>query len=222
MNSDLTQRCLFRQGWDSPYAINVAYTPVPAIDNADTGMSVSFVGCAISQASGGVGINNNKAVVNINGLDTNNATLVSLLATANGGVTDVEMLIVTMSSLGSVALTTSQGQLNVRSSMILDNTQLTDIFVGRETGTNLTIDSLEVLLNTRIIDEWNVIFVETGSTASLTNSSIGDNLNMASAVQASEMGMASISDTKIFSNNGVSTVVSVSFFRSTLHLRCLS
>lgn len=186
-------------------------------------MSVSLVDCVISQASGGVGINNNNAVVTINGLDTSNATLVALLATASAGVSDVEMLVVTMSSMGTVALTTSQGQLNVRSSMILDNIQFSDVFVGREAGTKLTIDNLEVLMNTRILDKWNVVFVETGSSVAVTNSRIGGNLQMTSAVMASEMGLASISDTKIFSNNGVSTFVLAPFFCSLqLFSNCIS
>lgn len=171
-------------------------------------MTVVIVNCVMENSSGEIAIDNDFSQVVINGLEVSSVTVSTLLQTINSGVSDIEMLMVTKCSMGAVTLTTTQGQLQIRNSVIFDNDNFSDVFVSTGEGTNTTIDELQLTENTRIPDAWTAVFVDDSSTATISNSIFSGNSQMESAIMASVMGRAEVFDTKITSNNGVSTSAS--------------
>ena len=196
-----------QQDWTSAKAIDVIHTANPPVDNKEQGMTVVIMNSVIQNSSGEIAIDNDYAQVIINGLEVSSVTVITLLQTINSGVTDIEMLMVTKCSMGAVTLTTTQGQLQISSSVIFDNDKFSDVFVSTDEGTNTTIDGLEVTENTRILDAWTAVFVDKSSMATVSNSLFSGNIQMGSAIMASDMGRAEVFDTRITSNNGVSTPV---------------
>ena len=188
----------------STAAIDAVYSPDPAA----AGMTILLTNCSIASATGGVAIRNAYSEVIINRLDVSNSTIITLLETMNSGFSRVDNLVVTSSSMTAVTLTTSKGQLDIRSSMIFDNVEISDMLISQDNGTLMIIDSLEILNNTRNPEAWNGVFVNSSSTAMITNSHFEGNSNMESAVTSSVFGETTITDTEISSNIGVSLCLS--------------
>lgn len=152
----------------------------------------------------GAVFDNDGGFLTVTDLEVSDLTTVSLIATANGGVSFLQNTNITSSTLDQVTFTTAQGAQSVQNTVISGMLGLRDVFYVEDTGSSLTVQGSTIRDNDISANSWAGITVLNGATAQVSNSEITGNSGVEFGAAAGGVGSSlTVSDSFISENTGV-------------------
>jgi hypothetical protein len=165
----------------------------------------------------GAVFDNDGGFLTVTDLEVSDIMTVSLVATANGGVSFLQNSNIMSSTLDQVTFTTTQGAQSVQSTVISGMLGLRDVFYVEDTGSSLTVMGSTIRDNDITANSWAGVTILNGASAQISDSQITGNSGVEFGAAAGGIGSTlTISNSVISGNDGV---VSCLLLTNTAQLR---
>jgi hypothetical protein len=167
-------------------------------------MTVQITGGTVRNGMAGAVFDNDGGFLTVTGLEASDVMTVSLIATANGGVSFLQNSNITSSTLDQVTFTTAQGAQSVQNTIVSGMLGLRDVFYVEDTGSSLTVLGSTIRDNVISANSWAGVTILNGASARVVNSEITGNSGVEFGAAAGGVGSSLIiSDSVISANTGV-------------------
>jgi hypothetical protein len=186
--------------------------------NVATPMNVQITGGTVQNGMSGAIFDNDGGFLTVTNLEVSDVMTVSIIATANGGVSFLQNSNIMSSTLDQVTFTTAQGAQSVQNTVISGMLGLRDVFSVEDTGSSLTVLGSTIRDNDITANSWAGVTILNGATARISNSQITGNTGVEFGAAAGGVG-----STLIFSNSiisGITGVVSCLLLTNTAQFEC--
>jgi hypothetical protein len=169
-----------------------------------TPMNVQINGGSVRNGMAGAVFDNDGGFLTVNDFEASNVMTVSLIATANGGVSFLQNSNITSCTLDQVTFTTAQGAQTVVDTIISGMLGLRDVFYVEDTGSSLNVIRSTIRDNDITSNSWAGFTILNGASARVAGTEITSNSGVEFAAAAGGVGSAlDISDSIISENTGV-------------------
>jgi hypothetical protein len=167
-------------------------------------MNVQINGGTVLNGMAGAIFDNDGGFLTVTDLEVSEIMTVSLIATANGGVSFLQNSNIMSSTLDQVTFTTAQGAQSVQNTVISGMLGLRDVFYVEDTGSSLTVMGSTIRDNDITANSWAGVTILNGATAQISNSQITGNSGVEFGAAAGGVGsVLTFSDSTISGNTGV-------------------
>jgi hypothetical protein len=169
-----------------------------------TPMNVQINGGSVRNGMAGAVFDNDGGFLTVNDFEASNVMTVSLIATANGGVSFLQNSNITSCTLDQVTFTTAQGAQSVSNTIISGMLGLRDVFYVEDTDSSLNVVGSMIRDNDITSNSWAGFTILNGATARVVGTEITSNSGVEFAAAAGGVGSSlDISDSIISENTGV-------------------
>jgi hypothetical protein len=200
----------FIQAFSSDFVVRQA-------NDVSTPMNVQIDGGTVMNGMAGAVFDNDGGFLTVTDLEVSDIMTVSLVATANGGVSFLQNSNIMSSTLDQVTFTTTQGAQSVQSTVISCMLGLRDVFYVEDTGSSLTVMGSTIRDNDITANSWAGVTILNGASAQISDSQITGNSGVEFGAAAGGIGSTlTISNSVISGNDGV---VSCLLLTNTAQLR---
>jgi hypothetical protein len=147
-------------------------------------MTVDIDSCTISRGVAGTILANNGGSLRVQKLEVHEVTASALVATSNGGNSFFQDSMVTGSMLVYITETSGLGAQSVINVGIQNMTSMVNAFLVSGAGSKLSLGNSTINNNTITDTRWTAVQVQSGATATVSNSEISGNSGLAFGVAA--------------------------------------
>jgi hypothetical protein len=174
------------------------------MNEVSTPMSVNINGGAVLNGMAGAVFDNDGGFLTVTDFEASNVMTVSLIATANGGVSFLQNSNITSCTLDQVTFTTAQGAQSVSNTIVSGMLGLRDVFYVEDTGSSLSVIGSMIRDNDISSNSWAGFTILNGASATVVGTEITSNSGVEFAAAAGGAGSSlDMSDSIISENTGV-------------------
>jgi hypothetical protein len=185
------------QAFESDFVVRQA-------NDVGTPMNVQITGGTVQNGMSGAIFDNDGGFLTVTNLEVSDIMTVSLIATANGGVSFLQDSNIMSSTLDQVTFTTAQGAQSVQNTVISAMLGLRDVFYVEDIGSSLTVQGTAIRDNDITANSWAGVTILNGATAQISNSEITGNSGVEFGAAAGGVGsILTFSNSIISGNTGV-------------------
>jgi hypothetical protein len=177
---------------------------VRQFNEVSTPMTVLITGGTLRNGMAGAAFDNDGGFLTVTDLEVSDIMTVSLIATANGGVSFLQDSIITSCTLDQVTFTTAQGAQTVLNTVITGMLGIRDAFYVEDIGSSLIVTGSAIRDNEISSNTWAGVTVLNGASATVVDSEVTGNSGVEFGATAGGLGSSlTITDSVISTNTGV-------------------